>query len=68
MLQYGDEAELFSGQSLYWNNKGAEIFFYSGGSYAFSGYGLASSIGARSSGFSDTLIGFRAAFVELPTD
>ena len=68
MLQYGDEAELFSGQSLYWSNKGAELFFYSGGGYANSGFGLASFGGAYSRGNSSTAFGFRAAFVELPTD
>ena len=68
MLQYGDEAELFSGQTLHWDNKGAEIFFYSGGNYAIPGCGLASSHGAYSRGDSSTSVGFRAAFVELPTD
>lgn len=68
MLQYGDEAELFSGQTFYWNNKGAEIFFSSGGPYNVSGYGLASFGGANSRNYSYSTVGFRAAFVELPTD
>ena len=41
-------------------------FFYSGGNYNNSGNGLASFNGANSRGNSNTNIGFRAAFVELP--
>ena len=68
MLQYGDEAELFSGQSLYWNNKGAEIFLHSGGDYTITGLGLASFGGYRIRVNTSAGLGFRAAFVELPTD
>lgn len=68
MLQYGEEPELFSSQSIYWDNKGAEIFFYSGGSYTGSEHGLASFGGSYSRGYFGYHVGFRAAFVELPTD
>ncbi len=66
MLQYGGSAELFSSHYNYFNNAQAERSFCSGGGYGYTSFGLASFVGhARS--HSSGSIGFRAAFVNLPT-
>ena len=45
----------------------AERFFYSGGGWVNSSYGLASFSGIYPRSLSNTFIGFRAAFVDLPS-
>lgn len=66
LLQYGDSAELFSSHLNYFNNAQDERLFSSGGGWYSSSFGLASfNGGARS--YSGTHLGFRSAFVRLPT-
>ena len=67
MLQYGSEAELFASHLCWFNNGAAERFFYSGGSPHNSSYGLASFYGNYPRSYSTWYVGFRAAFVRLPT-
>lgn len=66
MMQYGGNTELFSGETVYFNNGEAERCFFCGGTWHRTAYGLASfSGGARST--STTSFGFRSAFIKLPT-
>jgi len=51
----------------YFNNNEAERSFFSGGSWYYSSYGLASFNGHYSRTYVYTLIGFRSAFVVLPS-
>ena len=67
MLMYGSTNELFSGQRGYWNNGQAERLFSSGGHWSYSASGLASFNGSAARSSSNTIIGFRSAFVNLPT-
>lgn len=67
LLMYGNDAELFSAQYVYFNNVDEERLFYSGGSWNSSSYGLASFYGYYARSSSLTYIGFRSAFVKLPT-
>jgi len=67
MLQYNGQTELFSGQNNYFNNAADERFFYSGGSCSLTSYGVASFGGNNARSLSSTSIGFRAAFVNLPS-
>lgn len=67
MLQYGSSAELFDGHLNYFNNGASERLFYSGGYWLNSFYGLASFYGNYARSISYTSIGFRSAFVKLPT-
>lgn len=67
MLMYGETNELFSSHYCYFNNKEAERFFYSGGNYLSAAGGLASFYGYDARSDSYTSIGFRAAYVKLPT-
>lgn len=66
-LQYGSSAELFNDHLNYWNNGASERSFYSGGHWYDSSYGLASFGGYFARSVAGANIGFRAAFVKLPT-
>ena len=66
LLQYNGQTELFSGQNVYFDNKEDERFFYSGGDYNGTSYGVAS-FGGYARSYSHASIGFRAAFVNLPS-
>lgn len=50
------------------NNDNAECFLYSGGRYHLSNTGMASFYVSDARNFKSPGVGFRAAFVELPTD
>ena len=67
MLQYNGQTELFSGQNNYFNNAADERFFCSGGGYGYTASGVASFNGNNARSSSGTGIGFRAAFVNLPS-
>ena len=67
LLMYGEEAELFSAQSAYFNNAEEERLFFSGGNSSHSAYGLASFNGNSPRSGANGSIGFRSAFVRLPT-
>ena len=67
MLMYGSSAELFSTHGCYFNNGAAERSFYSGGYWDNTAFGAASFGGGHARGSSGAGIGFRAAFVKLPT-
>ena len=67
MLMYGGNTELFSGELCYFNNAQDERFFCSGGSYGSTSYGVASFRGVNARSLSYDPIGFRAAFVNLPS-
>ena len=67
MLMYGAEAELFSAHMCYFDNMQAERLFSSGGSWSLSSYGLASFHGGSARSNSTAGLGFRSAFVVLPT-
>jgi hypothetical protein len=66
MLPY-NPAGLCKDHYCYFNNNEAERSFFSGGVWYYSSYGMASFIGHYSRTFSFTNIGFRSAFVNLPT-
>ena len=66
MYMYEGNTELFSSHQNYMNNGAAERLFCSGGRWNGSSYGLASS-GGYVRGSSNAYVGFRSAFVELPT-
>lgn len=67
LLQYGTDPELFASHLVYLNNVDDERLFNSGGNYSATSSGLASflSYSARSS--TGSYLGFRSAFVNLPT-
>ena len=67
LLQYGTDPELFASHLVYLNNVDDERLFYSGGDYGAASYGLASFLCryARSNSYAN--VGFRSAFVNLPT-
>ena len=67
MLMYGSDPELFSGLYASFNNHEAERMFYSGSYYGSSSYGLASFRGYNSRSNSYATLGFRSAFVHLPS-
>lgn len=67
MLMYGAEAELFSSHLCYFDNTQAERLFFSGGSCDRSTYGLASFDGTYPRSLSGGGIGFRSAYVALPS-
>ena len=56
-----------AGHRCWFRNLDAERAFFSGGSWNSSSFGLASFDGGRPRSSSGTSIGFRAAFVKLPT-
>ncbi len=67
MLMYGSSAELFSSHQCYFDNTQAERLFSSGGGWNLSSSGLASFFGYNPRSRSDAYIGFRSAYVKLPT-
>ena len=67
LLMYGSSNELFSGHYVYFNNAQAERCFYSGGYCHRSAGGLASFSGNSARSDTNSNVGFRAAFVELPS-
>ena len=67
ILQYGDTNELFSTHLVYFNNEQDERLFSSGGYYFNTSYGLASFLGYYARSYAYGSIGFRAAYVNLPT-
>ncbi len=67
MLQYNGQTELFSGENCYFDNKEDERFFFSGGICSITAYGVASFGGYNARSNSTTSLGFRAAFVNLPS-
>lgn len=66
MLQYGDDAELFSAQYVYFNNAEDERCFYSGGNWGNSSFGLASFYGYVARSYTSANFGFRSAYAKLP--
>jgi hypothetical protein len=66
MLQYAN-SELFASHYNYFNNKESERCFFSGGLYSSSSCGLASFGGYAARSSSSGGIGFRSAFVKLPS-
>jgi len=56
-----------SNQTVYWNNAQAERSFYRGGYYNTTAYGFASFGGYYDRSHAYGGIGFRAAFIQLPT-
>lgn len=67
MLMYGEDAELFSSQYVYFNNAEDERLFYSGGHYNGTSYGAASFYGSHPRSGAGGAIGFRSAYVKLPS-
>lgn len=65
-LQYSG-TELFSGQYVWYNNAEAERAFSSGGNWSHTTYGLASFHGFYARSISYAYLGFRSAYVALPT-
>lgn len=64
----GVEDSAYKGDYFYCNNANAERSFYCGGYWAYSSSaGLFCVYGYSGRSFSVTILGFRAAFVELPT-
>ena len=53
--------------NCYWNNGVAERSFFRGGSYHYSAIGFASFFGNNARSYAGGYIGFRSAFVKLPT-
>lgn len=66
MLPYTED-DLCKAHSVYFDPNQAERFFYSGGYWDYSSYGLASFSGYNPRSYSSTPVGFRAAFVDLPS-
>ena len=67
LLMYGSDPELFSTHLVYLNNVDEERLFHSGGNYSGSSYGLASFSGFYARSHTSATLGFRSAFVKLPT-
>ena len=67
LLQYGSDSELFSGHLNYWDNRSDERLFSSGGLCTNASYGLASFDGTSARSNAHGRIGFRSAYVKLPT-
>lgn len=66
-LQYGSAAELYSSNYVYWNNVDAERAFYSGGIWHNASYGLPSFYGGDARSSAGRYVGFRSAYIKLPT-
>lgn len=66
LLMYG-ASELFSSHLNYWDASQAERLFYSGGYWNLSSYGLASFYGYYARSNPGAHLGFRSAFVSLPS-
>ena len=67
MLPGSDTAEFTNNQACYFNNAQAERCFYRGGAYSHTNGGFPSFRGHYARSFSSPGIGFRSAFVELPS-
>lgn len=67
LYQYNGGTELFSSDLCYWNSYEDERAFYSGGSYSNSSCGVGSFNGSSGRDGSYGHVGFRAAFVNLPS-
>ena len=67
LMQYGGNTELFSGESVYFDNSQAERCFISGGYYSFTAAGMASFTGNYARSNATGSIGFRSAYIKLPT-
>lgn len=67
MYQYTGATELFSGETVYFNNAEDERAFYSGGTWHSTAYGLASFSGTGARSGANSPVGFRSAYVKLPT-
>ena len=67
MYQYTGATELFSDQRVYFNNLEDERAFCSGGAWGSTASGLASFYGCGARSYSLTVLGFRSAYVALPT-
>ena len=68
MLKYDSAAGAYEGDWFYFNNGAAERCFYRGGGWGYgAGAGVFVSRGSDPRSSSDGAIGFRSAFVKLPT-
>ena len=67
LMQYGGNTELFSGESVYFDNSQAERCFGSGGGYGAAAGGMASFGGGDARSLARGNIGFRSAYIKLPT-
>ena len=67
MYQYGGATELFSSHLCYFDNQSDERLFYSGGNYGSSSFGLASFNGNYPRSSTNGNVGFRSAYVALPS-
>ena len=67
MYQYTGATELFSGHICYFDNAQDERCFVCGGAWNNSSYGLASFNGSYARSDSSSLIGFRSAYIKLPS-
>ena len=66
MLQFGSSAELFSAHQVWFDNAQDERCFSCGGSWNSASNGLASFSGYYARSYSNTNIGFRSAYIQLP--
>ena len=67
MYQYADNTELFSAQQVYFNNAEDERCFVCGGTWGNTAYGFASFNGFSARSYSHASIGFRSAYLQIPT-
>ncbi len=67
LMQYDGNTELFSGETVYFNNGEAERCFCSGGYCTYATFGLASFYGSGARSYATGNIGFRSAYIKLPT-
>jgi hypothetical protein len=67
MYQYTGATELFSGHLCYFDNAQDERCFICGGNWSYSSYGLASFNGHYARSASGNHIGFRSAYIKLPS-
>lgn len=67
LMQYGGNTELFSGESVYFDNSQAERCFHSGGHCYNTASGMASFHGYYARSTATGFIGFRSAYIKLPT-
>ena len=66
LLMYNGATELFSSHLCYWDNTQEECFFYSGGGYYHSSFGVASFTCNYPRSFSYGTYGFRSAYLSIP--
>lgn len=67
LMQYGGNTELFSGETVYFNNGEAERCFSSGGNWGHAASGMASFHGSYARSLVNTHVGFRSAYIKLPS-